>query len=309
MNNSKCRCTSGNCAPLALARLDTGIRYSGTTAESLSDWLQVVNQKGVVENWGDAEKRRAAIASLYGPALTWQEEVGVNFVDWNDWVLGIRHAFEIQLTESQWQVMVETRRQQAAESGSSYVLEKIKICRRRPNPMTELEMIPFLIRGLSNPAHMSVMMGHPPVTIADFLVELRRLEAFSTMSVGPALPQAVPQTPAFSLPPTAASMDSVCKAIELLTQQVSVLTHGMARLPAPVPALPGMLQPPTTTFGTFRRPPGAGNQVQCYNGQGFGHLSRNCPHPNPRYPKNGASENFQAAHRGRVGPKCNASPL
>ena len=50
-------------APLAPARLDPGIRYSGTTAESLLEWLQVVNQKAVVENWGDAEKRRAAIAS------------------------------------------------------------------------------------------------------------------------------------------------------------------------------------------------------------------------------------------------------
>ena len=249
-------------APLAPARLDPGIRYSGTTAESLLEWLQVVNQKAVVENWGDAEKRRAAIASLYGPALTWQDEVGVALVDWDDWARGIRHAFEIQLTESQWQVIVETRRQHASESGPSYVLEKIKICWMRPTPMTELEMIPFLIRGLNSPAHMSVMMGRPPVTIADFLIELRRLEAISAVSVSPTVPPAVPSSPAPSLPPAGASLDSVCKALELLTTHVSALTHGMARTP------------------------GAGNQVQCYNCHGFGHLSRNCPHSNPRFFRN-----------------------
>ena len=44
-------------APLAPARLDPGIRYSGTTAESLPEWLQVVNQKAVVENWGENVER------------------------------------------------------------------------------------------------------------------------------------------------------------------------------------------------------------------------------------------------------------
>ena len=40
-------------------------------------------------------------------------------------------------------------------------------------------MVPYLIRGLVNQNHQSVLMGNPPNTIADFIVELRRLEEIS----------------------------------------------------------------------------------------------------------------------------------
>ena len=80
-------------APLAPAKLDLSVRYSGSANESISDWLQLINQKAVAENWGDAEKRRAAVASLCGQALTWQDEIGNRIADWDDWSQGLRDAF------------------------------------------------------------------------------------------------------------------------------------------------------------------------------------------------------------------------
>ena len=284
-------------APLAPAKLDLSVRYSGSANESISDWLQLINQKAVAENWGDAEKRRAAVASLCGQALTWQDEIGNRIVDWDDWSQGLRDAFEIQLTESQWQVIIETRRQLPAEPGSTYVLDKIKICRRRPIQMTEIQMIPFLIRGLNNPAHQSVMMGNPPVTIANFLTELRRLEAISDVPVAlPAPPVTLPSP--LSFPPSASSpMDSVLKALETLTHQMSLLTRSVNQPSVPPPVQMSPPQLPAQPFGTFRRPPGARGEDQCFNCRGYGHFSRNCPHPNPRYPK--PSENFQAGPLGQ----------
>ncbi|KZS21143.1 Uncharacterized protein APZ42_012000, partial [Daphnia magna] len=161
------------------AVLDVDVKYSGSTGESIQDWLQMVNRKALAENWVDGDKRRAAISSLFGKALTWQEEIGVNLIQWNDWINGIRGAFELQLTESQWQAMVEGRKQLPDESGSTYVLDKVKLCRRRAVPLTDAELIPFLIRGLLHPGIQSVMMGNPPISVNAFLIEIRRLESIS----------------------------------------------------------------------------------------------------------------------------------
>ena len=84
--------------------LDVGVKYSGGSSESLTEWLQLINRKATTQHWGDDERRRAAIGSLYGQALTWHDEIGVNIADWTDWVGGLRAAFETQLTESQWQM-------------------------------------------------------------------------------------------------------------------------------------------------------------------------------------------------------------
>ncbi|KZS05614.1 Uncharacterized protein APZ42_031149 [Daphnia magna] len=147
------------------ATLDTDVKYSGSTDESIQDWLQLVNRKALAENWGDVDKRRAAISSLFGKALNWQEEIGANIPQWDDWIDGLRRAFEIQLTEVQWQMMVEGRKQLPNEPGSTYALEKLKLCRRRAIPLADAKLIPYLIRGLYRPEMRSVMMGNPPVSV------------------------------------------------------------------------------------------------------------------------------------------------
>ena len=201
--------------------LDDGVKYSGGSSESLTEWLQLINRKATTQHWGDDERRRAAIGSLYGQALTWHDEIGVNIADWTDWVGGLRAAFETQLTESQWQTLVESRSQFATESGSTYVLEKLRICRRRSTPLTEPQMIPFLIRGLYNPVHQSVMMVNPPATITDCLAKLRRLEAISFVPV--VLPSNPPSCP--QLTPPNSSSDSILQALEALTLQVSLVAR------------------------------------------------------------------------------------
>ena len=49
------------------------------------------------------------------------------------------------------------------------MLEKLRICRRRSTPLTKPQMIPYLIRGLYNPAYQSVMMVNQPATTTDFI--------------------------------------------------------------------------------------------------------------------------------------------
>ncbi|XP_045033422.1 uncharacterized protein LOC116936235 [Daphnia magna] len=64
--------------------VDPEERYSGSTGESVNDWLQLVNRKALAENWGNGDKRRVAISSLFVKAPTWKEEIGNNILDWDD---------------------------------------------------------------------------------------------------------------------------------------------------------------------------------------------------------------------------------
>ncbi|KZS05237.1 Uncharacterized protein APZ42_031640 [Daphnia magna] len=260
-------------AAIIRATLDTDVKFSGATEEILQDWLQLVNRKALAENWGDAEKRRAAISSLSGKALTWQEEIGVNIPQWDDWINDLRGAFEVQLTEGQWQVLVEGRKQLPGESGCAYALDKVKLCRRRATALTDAELTPYLIRGLYRPEMRSVMMGNPPASINAFLTEVRRLESISEPVTNPSSVSTTTEENAGNQE----TRDSLFQAVEALTNQVAVLTRTVTR-----PNSPGTGKPALKQVGFDRRPPGSKNEVQCYNCSGYGHISRDCPLPNPR---------------------------
>lgn len=277
-------------APAAIIRttLDSDIRYAGSDNESLQGWLQLINRKALAEGWQDADKRRAAISSLFGKALTWHEEIGINLPQWDDWIGSLRGTFEIQLTESQWQKLVEERKQLPNETGSAYVLDKVKLCRRRAIPINDAEMTPYLIRGLYRPEIRSVLMGNPPATVNDFLVELRRLEAITVSPTD----AAGTITGTTSLPPPNTNDNrSLTQVIEALANQVAFLTRATNQTTSPGPVKPA---PKQVTFE--RRSPGSKNEIQCYNCNAFGHFARDCPLPNARFPKPAAnSENGQAA--------------
>ena len=130
----------------------------------------------------------------------------------------MRGAFEVQLTEGQWQALVEGRKQQPNETGAAYVLDKVKLCRRRSIPLTDVELIPFLIRGLHRPEMRSVMMGNPPVSVNDFLVEVRRLENIAD-SVAGSVKEVTEKEEGKKT-----ANNSLFQAVEALTNQVAVLT-------------------------------------------------------------------------------------
>lgn len=71
-------------APVAAVRvvLDSEVKYSGSVGDTFQEWRQAVNRKALAENWDDGDTRRAAVSSLFGQALTWQEEIGVNVPLW-----------------------------------------------------------------------------------------------------------------------------------------------------------------------------------------------------------------------------------
>ncbi len=174
----------------------------------------------------------------------------------------------MQLTESQWQTLVEGRKQQLNQTGSAYVLDKVKLCRRRFLPLTDVELIPFLIRRLHRPEMRSVMMGNPPFSVNDFFIEVRRLEDIVDSLAGSTEKEDVKKT----------ANDSLFQAVEALTNQVAILTRAAVR-----PVSLGLSKPAIKQVSFKRRPPRSGEEIQCYNYNDFGHFSRDCTRSNLRW--------------------------
>ncbi|XP_045036887.1 uncharacterized protein LOC116935801 [Daphnia magna] len=150
-----------------------------------------------------------------------------------------------------------------------------KLCRRRATALTDAELTPYLIRGLYRPEMRSVIMGNPPASINAFLTEVRRLESISEPVTNPSSVSTTTEENAGNQE----TRDSLFQAVEALTNQVAVLTRTVTR-----PNSPGTGKPALKQVGFDRRPPGSKNEVQCYNCSGYGHISRDCPLPNPRWP-------------------------
>lgn len=167
-------------APLPRLRIDRSVQFDGAE-ESLDSWLEAIQRASELEEWNDDQRRRVAIGTLRGDAVTWHESVGTGIPGWAEWIAALRRTFVPELTEAQWQRKVMERRQRPRESGAQYALSKIRLLRRRPVPMLEGEMIPYLIQGLSRSDHRTVMLVQPPATIATFIAEIQRLEAMSQL--------------------------------------------------------------------------------------------------------------------------------
>ena len=101
-----------------------------------------------------------------------------------------------ELSEGTWQTLIRNRGQLPEESGIQYALAKVALCRRRPTPMQEEDMIPFLIRGLYKLEHKVSMMSNPPFDLMGFIDEIQRLEMLSGESLASDLKGASSSQPA-----------------------------------------------------------------------------------------------------------------
>ena len=118
-------------SPTIQAKMDPTDHFSGVSDESVEDWIRKVNRRASNEGWSEQDKKKAAVNALTGQALTWNDLVGKVFQDWSSWSENLIETFSVRLTDSQWSVKVEARKQSKGESRRSYVMDKVIILRQR----------------------------------------------------------------------------------------------------------------------------------------------------------------------------------
>ncbi|KAI9550806.1 hypothetical protein GHT06_005079 [Daphnia sinensis] len=256
--------------------------------------LQLDTERGVgqLENWEPADHLRAALAKLAGAAYHWYETTAQTHNTWRGWRAALLTAFGRTLTIEEWSKMVESRRQLPGETTSSYVYDKLQICRRCPVDLPEREQVKRLAWGLLRPEHGAAVMAQAPETVTEFIRQLTAVEEGAgpyAMNInGPVVATVTPMCTATApsalypsalypsvptpflpqCPPPATTLGPIPGQIKLLTQIVSRLDVMERKLP---------IAPNTGT--RFSAASGRGSAGTCYNCNFAGHIARDCPKP------------------------------
>lgn len=281
--------------------LDKSTVFDGKDGSAFQEWSDAINRAAVNYGWDDEMKRRMAVLSLRGAAAQWHDEVGIHVLEFEEWVQSLKRTLVKELTEGSWQAIIRSRRQQINETGAQYALAMVTLCRKRPTPMQEEDMIPFLIRGLFRMEHRVAMLSNPPVDLMGFIDEVQRLESLTTEC--PAVESsadgavAVSQTTPAGVQPKASDplIDALLAKIDSLGEQVKSLT---------ATARPELQR--NRFMNNVDLPP-----RRCYACNGLGHLARDCPNGRDHqrsYPPYHPQQSGMPSGNGQVGPLGQGRP-
>jgi len=171
--------------PLVRAVLPAHVTYSGAPGECYLTWLRKVEMEALIAVWDPATTHRAAISSLRGPALQWHQQTGHAFANWVDWEAALRAAYHVPLKPVEWIWLVESRTQRPGEPTRDYVRDKNELILRCPNGIVpEADRIPMFIRGLLDGRLQSAFLAVLPLTVDDFLAQVRAKEETMTSMIG-----------------------------------------------------------------------------------------------------------------------------
>lgn len=93
-------------------------------------------------------------------------EVPQDLVGWSS---ALFSAFQKRYTFGEWEDIIRRRVQLKDESEPQYALTKAKLRRHCPYPMSETDLIPYLIQGIRHQQFRTVLLQNLPVTVTAFI--------------------------------------------------------------------------------------------------------------------------------------------
>ncbi|KAI9552590.1 hypothetical protein GHT06_020455 [Daphnia sinensis] len=158
------------------AVVDSIPKFEGRVDEDVQGFIDHIDRIAVSEGWTDVQRVQVAIRRLLKTALLCHVQTGHTHGDWDTWSTALVTNFSRQLSFADWNRLIQDRAQQPNESGMEYALDKFRLCRLSPTPLTERDAIPFLINGLARWEHVAAMIAAAPTDIPAFIARIQQQE-------------------------------------------------------------------------------------------------------------------------------------
>jgi hypothetical protein len=241
--------------------VDSIPKFEGRVDEDVHGFIDHIDRVAISEGWTDAHRLQVGIRRLLKTALLWHVQTGHMHGDWATWSAALVTNFSRRLSFADWNRLMQDRVQQPNESGMEYALDKFRLCRLSPTPLTERDAIPFLINGLARWEHVAAMTAAAPIDIPAFITRIQQLEQLGVS----ARPEVAPNRQVNNQPPLqpdlAAAFTSFSEKLlaELATKLESLTVSRSVGRGRGGP--PGVARPP----------------MECWICHNTGHKARYCP--------------------------------
>ena len=242
---------------------------------------------------------------------------GVNIDFWEGWKVELRRAFGFALSLEQWTRQVVARVRLPNETIMGYSYSKLRLCRRCPFPLTDVEIVRHLTRGLNDSRAEYVVLSSRPYDLPGYFEVLKDVELYSkdrdAMGLVPEQPVvatpvqgSILKTPSRLSPdssrraePTATPVGHSPHVEEYLRSGFDYLARDMTARFDQLSTTLSPKPPPVVSWRDKGRSPNRGaphsEPIRCYRCDGVGHYGRDCSNFSSSTPHSG---NGKAGLRG-----------
>lgn len=153
--------------------------YGGNRSEDAREWVQTLEEVGHTHDWRLPHHRKAAICKLTGTAREWHLSQGVQHAEWEPWRAAFLATFGYVLTLEQWSREISGRIRAHGETIVGYSFAKLRICRRCPAHLVDVEIIRHLVLGMNDEIAEPVVLAARPKSITAYMQIARELDEFT----------------------------------------------------------------------------------------------------------------------------------
>ncbi|RWS26798.1 enzymatic polyprotein endonuclease reverse-like protein [Leptotrombidium deliense] len=150
--------------------------FHSSDVESATDFIRSYDTHAVSNNWNNEIKAKRFSSFLTGPALKWFHVKIAGFgYEYDD----IKRIFLTDFDpHDELLTQLRERKQYSGESTQNYVYEKILLCKKLNDDMTDQELLHFVYEGLDPLIRKHVYISNPK-DYNELIIKARRVEALA----------------------------------------------------------------------------------------------------------------------------------